>query len=257
MGTRQIRKQPLTFLGPPPWHCSGNGAGVTIAVLDSGFSHAHPALRKVRIADARSFTGYDPLTDPVGHGTECCGILVAHAVNGSPGGVAQGVRLCIGQILDPTGIGLVETLCEALVWAANLSVNIVAIPSGRMSDHPQLRQSIADLLAKGILIVAPVGNPYYGQSGPLYPAAYPEVISVGSQAHQEVYATWKQMPMVITAIHNFPLCTNTGGWRTAADTSQATMLVAGFACQLIETWQQAGKGKLTCKDLIATIGLSN
>ncbi len=181
-------------LRTPPWGVHGLGSGVSVAVLDSGFSRTHPALREVVIAEACSFTGHNPLFDPVGHGTECCSTLVALSGHNGPGGVAQDVRLFVGQVIGPHGLGTLDALCAGLEWAANLEIDVVAIPSGRMTDHPDLCQALNSALSSGALVIAPVGNPYNRQKGPLYPAAYPNVVGVGSQAYQETYSALAPPP---------------------------------------------------------------
>ena len=246
-------KTGMTLLARPPWRLASHGAGASVAVLDSGFSRTHPALREVVIAEARSFTGHDPLFDPVGHGTECCSTLVSLPGHGGVGGVAPDVRLFVGQIFGPHGLGTLETLCMALEWVASLEVDVLAIPSGRMTDHLELRRALDLVFPTGTLIIAPVGNPYNGQKGPLYPAAYPNVMGVGSEAYLETYRTWDRPPDVIMAAHDVPVCTLDGGWRVAADTSQATMLVTGFACLLAAVRRETGVERLTCEAFLASM----
>jgi hypothetical protein len=237
------------FLAPPPWLVSGDGCGVTVAVLDSGFSRAHPALRGAAVAELQSFVGGDPSTDATGHGTACCGVLLACPDQGGPTGVARGVRLFVGQTIDEWGQGSVEALCAALTWIAARDVDVVAIPSGRMHGHATLRRSIRNVLATGAIVVAPVGNPFRGQHRALYPAAYRGVLDVGSAAYSDTYEGWHGTPGVVVALRGRTVCTSWGGWRPALDTSHATMLVAGFAA-LVAAQRRALDGKKPTPDEI-------
>ncbi|HEU5469184.1 MAG TPA: S8 family serine peptidase [Actinophytocola sp.] len=205
------------------------GAGAALAVLDSGFNAAHPALRGVEVAGSRSFVGGDPLRDPVGHGTECCSIVVARPGHGGPAGVAPGVRLYVGQVIGAGGWGDPPALCAGLRWAAGLDIDVLAIPLGCLSSTPPLWHAIRTACARGVRVVAAVGNPYLGQRGPLYPAAYPGVTAVGAARFEDTYAAWRTPPDVI--VRTVPqVCTPGGGWRPGLDTSHATLHFAGTLC---------------------------
>ncbi len=220
----------LRVLDRLAWKLSGNGRGITIAILDSGFSRSHPALSGVAVEEARSFVGENPLVDKVGHGTECTSILVAQPGYGGLEGVAPAVTLLVGQIINAQGKGPVEALCLALEWVINLKVDVLAIPSGRVGDHPRLRQLVETEIAAGTVIVAPVGNLYCGQKNSLYPAAYPGVVSAGCEADLESYRDWVHPPDALMSVDGVPVCASNRGWGVGTDTSHATMLAAGFAC---------------------------
>lgn len=214
---------------------------VAVAILDSGCSRSHPALREAVLAGFRSFVDEDPLEDRVGHGTECCGTLLARPHHGGPGGVAQDARVFVGQIIRLDGFGTAEALLSALEWAASLGVDIVAIPSGRLEGHVEVDRAIEMLAVAGVLIIAPVGNPFRTQRGPLYPASHPHVAAVGIERCLDDYRTWRRPPDVVMARHDIPVCQINGGWRAAGDASQATMLTCGFACA-VTTWRSESEG---------------
>lgn len=67
-------------------------------------------------------------------------------------------------------------MIEAIYWAIDNKVNIINMSFGTTTDSEALRQAIQDAHNAGILIVAAAGN-----NGVIeYPAAYDEVIAVGS-----------------------------------------------------------------------------
>jgi Subtilase family len=130
----------------------------------------------------------------------------------------------------PQSSSSLSSLVEGIEWASSINVDVLVIPTGRMTDHPRLRQSIVRLaLKKRTLVIAPVGNPFNGQSRPLYPAGYGEVLSVGCEAYLNLYHEWNTRPDVVTQDCEMRVC-DESGWHLASGTSYAVMLVAAFAC---------------------------
>lgn len=108
----------------PEAHAVSQGAGVRVAVLDTGIDRAHPALagRLARTAAGallgRDFVDED--ADPSeagvpgepghGHGTHVAGLVSL---------VAPQAQLMPARVLDRAGRGNVWVLAEALAWAAD------------------------------------------------------------------------------------------------------------------------------------------
>lgn len=106
------------YLGLPAAHTVTRGAGVVVAVLDTGIDRTHPALA------GRVLTGYDFVdmdADPAevgvsgvdvtyGHGTHVAG-LVALA--------APDAQILPVRVLDQDGAGNLWVLAEALAYAVN------------------------------------------------------------------------------------------------------------------------------------------
>lgn len=79
---------------PQAWAQGYDGAGVTVAVLDSGYDPNHPDLRG-RVARAENFTAGENAYDQAGHGTHVASTIAGTgaASNGLRKGVAP-VRTC-------------------------------------------------------------------------------------------------------------------------------------------------------------------
>lgn len=104
------------------------GAGVVIAVLDTGIDSTHPAFSGVDV-QRRNFTnGAD--TDEHGHGTHCAGTIFGRNVDGTRIGVAPGVaRALIGKVLGGNGGGS-DTIVEAIQWAVNEGAHVISMSLG-------------------------------------------------------------------------------------------------------------------------------
>lgn len=110
------------------------GAGVTIAVLDTGIHQAHPAFNDIRERFlCRDFTGgsdKEEAIDRDGHGTHCAGTIFGREVAETRIGVATGVsRALIGKVLSDKG-GDSAMLFDALMWSSREGADIVSMSLG-------------------------------------------------------------------------------------------------------------------------------
>ena len=169
---------------------SVTGAGVTAAVLDSGVS-MHPDL-KGRIAEFRDFVSQrnEPY-DNNGHGTHICGILCGSGAlsAGRYRGIAPGMKLVVGKVLNNAGKGQVEVLIRAIQWVIQMrrryGIRILNISIGTKvtpeTDYgSRLIQTVEEAWENGIVVVVAAGN-----NGPLpesvtTPGIAKKVITVGA-----------------------------------------------------------------------------
>ena len=122
-----------------------SGAGVTVAVLDTGINGNHPAFANV-LMNPMNFTK-EPAGDFNGHGTHCAGVIFGRAVHGTRIGVAPGVRSAlIGKVLTKDGSGSSEHVAQAILWAVNNGALVVLMSLG--IDFPGYVES---LVARGDL----------------------------------------------------------------------------------------------------------
>jgi subtilisin len=160
------------------WAWSGrSGAGIAVAVVDSGIDAAHPAVRRVDRAAAfewdpdgqQAVRTEGPHADLFGHGTACAGIIRRAA----PDAELWSVRV-LGQRLS--GKGLV--FAAGLRWAIEQGARVVNLSlSTRREDYYRLFHEIADEAAfAGVVLVCAVSN----LPDPTYPSQFSSVISVAA-----------------------------------------------------------------------------
>ena len=119
------------------------GAGVTIAVLDTGIEKHHPAFHGMadRIEEA-DFTG-EGNGDHNGHGTHCAGTIFGRDHDGLRYSVAPGIsRALIGKVLNADGNGSSESVCRGMVWALERGANVVSMSIG--FDFPGYAAQLQD-----------------------------------------------------------------------------------------------------------------
>jgi len=114
------------------------GAGVTVAVLDTGIQADHEAFTGVELIQ-RDFTG-EGEADVHGHGTHVAGTIFGRPHDGTRYSVAPGVtRAVIGKVLGANG-GTSNQLFEGIRWAIDQGANIINMSLG--FDYPGLVQRL-------------------------------------------------------------------------------------------------------------------
>lgn len=108
---------------------SSTGAGVTVAVLDTGIDRTHPAFAGMTIVE-QDFTGSGN-GDVKGHGTHCAGTIFGRDVAGTRVGVARGVqKALIGKVLGNTGGGDSSMIFRGIQWAADQKAHVISMSLG-------------------------------------------------------------------------------------------------------------------------------
>jgi subtilisin family serine protease len=107
---------------------SFSGAGIVIAVLDTGIDKNHPAFAGVQITE-KDFTG-EGNGDNHGHGTHCAGTIFGRTTASRRIGVAPGVKKAlIGKVLGKQGGGS-DTIANAIQWAVENGANVISMSLG-------------------------------------------------------------------------------------------------------------------------------
>lgn len=108
------------------------GAGIVVAVLDSGIRKTHKAFNGVTV-EGKNFTGGDPsdITDKTGHGTHTTGTILGRDVDGVRIGIARGVeRVMVGKILEEGVTCTTNMIVQAIFWALGGGASIINMSLG-------------------------------------------------------------------------------------------------------------------------------
>jgi len=169
------------------------GAGVKVAIVDSGIDGTHPEFAG-RIDASRSFVGGSALTDQQGHGTFVAGEIAAATGNGQGiAGIAFPAQLVIAKVVRADRTISLEAEAAAIRWAVDRGARVVNLSLGGLRDpRDPRRDTYSELEAdavdyayrRGALVVAAVGNADQAPSTPWpyasYPAALPHVLGVSA-----------------------------------------------------------------------------
>lgn len=158
------------------------GAGVKVAVLDTGIDASHEDLR---VVGGASFVAEEPdaLTDGNGHGTHVAGTIAALNNNVGVLGVSYDVDLYAVKVLSAGGSGTLAGIAQGIEWAIDNNMDVINMSLGGSTGSTTLKQASDNAYNSGIVVVAAAGN-----SGSVlglintigYPARYDSVIAVGA-----------------------------------------------------------------------------
>ena len=173
-----------TTNAPVAWSSGWNGAGIGVAVIDSGI-YAHPDLNS-RVVYRESFVG-GKLTDDFGHGTHVAGILVG------TNGIAPQANLLDLRVLDVSGVSNDSAVIAAIQTAVSLkskyNVRIINLSLGRpiyeSCNLDPLCVAVENAYRNGIVVVAAAGN--LGRNG------YSTILSPGNSPHSITVGAMKSM----------------------------------------------------------------
>lgn len=174
----------VQYIGSQPVHSQGiNGAGVKIAVLDTGIDYNHEDLDG-NFKGGYDFVNNDP--DPwddncltfskTCHGTHVSGIVAAEHNDIGIVGVAPGASIYAVKILDAGGFGYASLVVSGIEWAIDNNMNIISMSIESTENSTAVLDAVNVAYNSGILLVAAAGNTKGGAV--MYPAAYDSVIAV-------------------------------------------------------------------------------
>jgi subtilisin family serine protease len=199
-----------------------NGAGVGVAVIDSGITGWHDDLgytgssSTVRVVNGQRVTGFVDFVnglpnayDDNGHGTHVAGIIAGNGYDsyGAHAGIAPAAHLVSLKVLDGVGRGVISDVIAAFEWAvvnrAAHNIRVINLSVGaRVSESYEtdpLTLAAKRAVDAGIVVVTAAGN--FGQrtsdlsKKPLYggitaPGNAPWVLTVGAHSTQGTVLRW-------------------------------------------------------------------
>ncbi|HEX6371358.1 MAG TPA: S8 family peptidase [Longimicrobium sp.] len=232
---------------------TSTGAGVTAYVLDTGINVNH--------LDVVGRAGYIPngsngdfVGDGHGSAADCHGhgSHVAGTVGGTYSGVAKGVTIRAGRVVNCTGGGTASMAIAGMDWIRLNGVKpaVVNMSLG-YGNLASVRTAASSLVAAGFTVVAAAGNGDFAGT-PIdacteSPAGAPTVITVGSTTSTDTESSFSNYGTCVdilapgSAIYSSDYLV-TNQVVTKSGTSMASPHVAGVAAQYLQTQPTASPG---------------
>jgi len=228
------------------------GAGVTVAVLDTGISLRHPLLSG-KVLPGWNFIDNNANTDDVpanpvgrtlsteelpaaptvqaaiadqavGHGTAVAGVVSV---------IAPDAKLLPVKILNSDGRGTLWGLIRGIQFAVARGARVLNISVSTPVQSRLLDQTLRDAYQAGALVVASAGNE--NSAEPRYPAAGPKVVGVAALTNENIKAAFSNFgPTVDVSAPGVDVITTfwDGTYVTWSGTSFSAPIVSGQAALL-------------------------
>ncbi len=168
------------------------GAGVTVAVIDTGVARV-PDLAETEIVAGYNFVDNNKnAADDHGHGTHVAGTIAQSTNNGvGVAGIAFKAKIMPIKVLSARGSGSIGGIAEGIRFAADHGAKVINMSLGGPLSSSVLGKAIKYAHDKGVVVVCAAGNDGRGRVS--FPAAFPDAIAVAATQFDEsttFYSNW-------------------------------------------------------------------
>lgn len=175
------------------------GEQVPVAILDSGIDLEHPDLINNIAGGINILNPAQRPMDENGHGTHVAGTIAAEDNNFGVVGVAPRTKLYSIKMLNRDGEGTLAGIIKGLQWCVANGIRVVNLSIGSSKNSLALRMAVQRAYRAGLIMVCAAGNEGTGNSIS-YPAAYPEVITVGAIDQYDQLASFSSYGPQLTVV---------------------------------------------------------
>jgi hypothetical protein len=142
----------------PVWQTT-KGAGVTVALLDSGVDPSQPDLQPNLLPGRNTYAGTSDTSDSAGHGTILASIIAAAADNGGYVGIAPQARLLPVKIVGPDGTWSTSAAVKGMYYAIAHGADVINCSFGGLNvSMPGMHAALAAAARANVVVVLAAGN---------------------------------------------------------------------------------------------------
>jgi serine protease len=227
-----------------------SGAGVTVAVIDSGVDADHvdlagQVLPGLDLVDPKG----DGDTDLVGHGTTVSAIIAGKDDNAGVVGIAPKAKILPVRVLDQENrYDDAMVVAKGVRWAVDHGARVINLSLGGSGSSAALAAALDYAFAKDVVVVACTGNASASPStGVWYPAREPGVISVAG-LERDGDRLWSGSitgkETVVAAPATQLIGARPSGYWRVQGTSFAAPMVSGTAALIRSRWPTMSSGEV-------------
>ena len=135
------------------------GAGVIVAVLDTGVNGSHEDLYANMVAGWNIINNNSNTSDFMGHGTPVAGTIAEMSNNGADGaGVAGAAKIMPLVVTDSTGSSYYSVISSAITYAADHGARVANASFSGLPYSTAVQSAAQYMINKGGLVVVSAGN---------------------------------------------------------------------------------------------------
>lgn len=212
------------------------GERVRVAVLDSGIDLEHPDLVNNIKGGINILNPAQRPMDENGHGTHVAGTIAAEDNNSGVVGVAPLTELYGVKMLNRDGEGTLAGIIKGLQWCIANRIRVANLSIGTSKNSIALRMAVQRAYRAGLIIISAAGNEGTPNSI-TYPAAYPEVVTVGAIDKQDQLTNFSSRGPELTVVAPGSGIYSTyldGAYVSLSGTSMAAPHVTGLTALLLK-----------------------
>jgi subtilisin family serine protease len=228
----------LTKIGAPTAWDTSQGAGVTIAILDSGVDVNHPDLVARLVPGYNIYSGNTDLTDVCGHGTAVAGVAAASSNNATGvAGVAGAASLMPIRVAyaDSTTGGCTayySTIASGLTYAADHGARVANISYGGVAGSSTIMSAANYMKSKNGLVFVSAGNNNIDENI-TSDGSMIAVSATDTNDAKASFSSWGSFVTLSAPGVSIVTTDNSGGYSTWQGTSFSSPLTAGVAALLM------------------------
>lgn len=223
----------LSKIGASSAWNNSQGAGVIIAILDSGVDGLHPDLSSRMVAGWNFYDNNSLTSDVFAHGTKVAGTASAITNNAvGVSGVAGQSRIMPVRVSNTTGSAYISAIAKGLTWAADNKARIANVSFYGVAGSASIQNAAQYMKNKGGLVVVAAGNNGVDQGY----APTTTLIAVSATDGNDFKTSWSSYgSFVSVSAPGAGILTTTwgGGYGSVSGTSFASPVTAGVVALMM------------------------
>jgi subtilisin family serine protease len=217
----------LPKIGTPTAWDYAQGAGVTIAILDTGVDTSHPDLQSQIVPGWNFYDNNDNVADVLGHGTSVAGIAAAAGNNGAGvAAVSFRSKIMPMRVTDTSGNGFSSLMAQAIIAAADNGARVANISFLGVSLSSTVDSAAQYMRSKGGVVVVSGGNTGALRTDPPR-ASLTVVAATDSSDVRASFSSWGDYIDIAAPGLGIMTTMRGGGYGSLSGTSAASPVVAG------------------------------
>jgi hypothetical protein len=227
----------LAKIGAPTAWDASQGAGVTVAILDSGINVNHPDLAARLVPGFNVYSNNTDLTDVCGHGTAVAGVAAASTNNATGvAGVAGAASLMPIRVAyaDSSGgcTAYYSTIASGLTYAADHGARVANVSYNGVAGSSSIMSAANYMKGKNGLVFVAAGNNNIDENIST-DGSMIVVSATDTNDAKASFSSWGAFVSLSAPGVSMVTTDNSGGYSTWQGTSFSSPLSAGVAALLM------------------------